>query len=102
MEGATFEYVYDLGDHWVHRIRLEALLPNLLPTTYGEAAAELPFCLAGARACPPEDAGGAHGYTELLSVLRGEAAPDDPDLSVEDMRRWAGADFDPRRSRPAR
>lgn len=94
VEGAMFEYVYDLGDCWVHRIRLEALLPNLLPTTYGETA-ELPFCLAGARACPPEDAGGLHGYTELLSVLRGETAPDDPDLSVEDMRRWAGADFHP-------
>jgi hypothetical protein len=76
-------------------VRLEALLTNLLPTTHGSVATDLPFCVAGARACPPEDAGGVTGYAELVAVLSGAAPSSDPDLSADDLRAWAGADFDP-------
>jgi len=46
--------VYDFGDHWRHGVLVE----KALPTT----SEKLPVCLAGRRACPPEDVGG-HGVT---------------------------------------
>ena len=38
--------------------------------------AVVPGCVAGARACPPEDCGGPPGYDGLLRAL---AAPDEPE-----------------------
>lgn len=48
-----------------------------------------PRCLDGARACPPEDAGGIGGYEHLLEVLRNKRHPE-----YKEMRAWAGAHFD--------
>jgi hypothetical protein len=51
-----------------------------------------PYCLAGARACPPEDCGGVGGYEHLLATLG------DPDHPRHDRyREWLGAPFDPKR-----
>jgi hypothetical protein len=47
----TFRYLYDFGDGWEHKVRIEKILPS-------DAAVRLPLCLAGANACPPEDVGG--------------------------------------------
>jgi hypothetical protein len=55
-------YVYDFGDNWEHILRLEKILPR-------EDDIRYPVCIAGRRACPPEDCGGVWGYEELL---RGE------------------------------
>ena len=54
-----FEYVYDMGDDWIHEVRLVAK---------GTAAEDesAPLCLDGAGACPPEDVGGARGYRDFL------------------------------------
>ncbi|GCE09118.1 hypothetical protein KDAU_64470 [Dictyobacter aurantiacus] len=49
-----------------------------------------PRCLAGERACPPEDAGGIGGYTLLLEALQN---PEHPEHMQ--MRQWAGASYDP-------
>lgn len=49
-----------------------------------------PHCLAGARACPPEDCGGPAGYERLLRVL---AEPDHPDH--DELTQWVGGEFDP-------
>lgn len=51
-EGQTFLYRYDFGDGWEHDVMVEQVLksPQEVP-----ARAR---CLAGARACPPEDCGG--------------------------------------------
>jgi len=46
---ARFTYVYDFGDSWTHEIAVEEV-------TIGECLA--PRCVAGERACPPEDCGG--------------------------------------------
>ena len=82
-EGARAEYVYDFGDGWRHEIVVEeAVTPEA-----GAAKAE---CLAGARACPPEDCGGDHGYAELL-----EAIADPSNERHEELREWVGPDFDP-------
>jgi hypothetical protein len=102
VEGARLEYVYDFGDHWRHGVTVEALLPNLLATTIGED--RLPYCVAGAGACPPEDIGGAGAYADVLAALRAaddtlarprDAVTPDEVGRAEDLRAQVGGDFDP-------
>lgn len=85
--GDKMRYTYDFGDDWEHDIVLEKILPA------GQGAASL-ACLAGKGACPPEDCGGAWGYSELKEVLA------DPDAEEHgDALEWLGldaaADFNP-------
>ena len=81
-----FEYRYDMGDGWQHRIVIESSPP--LGTTQDLL---LPICLAGENACPPEDVGGPHGYEEFLKILG-----DRRHEQHEDMARWIGGVFDPK------
>ena len=81
-------YEYDFGDSWIHKIRLEKILPL-------DPAKKYPVCLAGERACPPEDCGGIWGYEELLKIL---SDPNHPEY--EEMSEWVesvciGERFDP-------
>jgi len=64
-----FTYLYDFGDSWTHEIVVEEV-------TTGEL--EAPRCLAGARACPPEDCGGVWRFAELLRE-RAERMPEGPE-----------------------
>lgn len=61
--GIVARYSYDFGDGWEHLVELEAILPANASATY-------PLCIAGKRACPPEDCGGAPGFEELLATLQ--------------------------------
>jgi hypothetical protein len=66
--GATALYAYDFGDGWEHLIKLEGILLT-------NAAIQYPICIAGERACPPEDCGGTPGFEDLLATLQhGKAA----------------------------
>ena len=76
-------YEYDFGDGWNHLVTLERIREVDAETAY-------PRCVAGARACPPEDCGGPSGYQNLLSTL---ADPGHPEH--EEFRRWVPKDFDP-------
>lgn len=80
-----FEYRYDMGDGWQHRIVLEPL-----PPVAETPELPLPVCLAGENACPPEDVGGPHGYELFLQIL-GDRSHE----QHEDMVRWIGGVFDP-------
>ena len=51
---------------------------------------DYPVCLAGKRACPPEDCGGIWGYAQLL-----EALSDPQHLEHEEMCEWQGGSLDP-------
>jgi pRiA4b ORF-3-like protein len=79
------KYEYDFGDGWEHEVTLEAIRPR--------QGLRYPRCLAGERACPPEDCGGVGGYEDLLAVMR--------DLTHEEYvstLRWlSGGRFDPER-----
>jgi len=88
--GHHVEYEYDFGDSWAHDLILEDVGPRQSGTKY-------PCCVAGARACPPEDCGGAHGYEHLLAVLT-DPAHDEHD----ELRQWVGAAFDPEYFDPRR
>jgi hypothetical protein len=81
--GTTATYEYDFGDGWVHELELEAIGRRQAGTKY-------PRCLAGDRACPPEDCGGPHGYARLL-----EAIADPTDEEHESTMEWLGGRFDP-------
>ncbi|RMG72563.1 MAG: plasmid pRiA4b ORF-3 family protein [Bacteroidetes bacterium] len=82
-EGDHITYEYDLGDGWEHEVRLETIFPP------GEGP-DKPACLAGARACPPEDSGGPWRYPHLLHVLA-----DPHHEEHEDMLGWVEEGFDP-------
>lgn len=51
----TFRYIYDMGDHWAHEIRVEQFEDQKARKTY-------PTCTGGSGVCPPEDCGGVEGY----------------------------------------
>jgi len=76
-------YTYDFGDNWRHSVRLEEIVPREKDIAY-------PRCLAGRRACPPEDCGGPWGYEALLQILGSPGHE-----QHEEMRLWVGDDFDP-------
>jgi hypothetical protein len=81
----SFRYEYDFGDGWMHRITIEKV-------DEADGRPLKPMCLAGKRACPPEDSGGPWGYAELLRVLSDPSHPE-----YEDSKTWAGPRFDPER-----
>lgn len=81
-----FEYRYDMGDGWRHRIIVESL-----PALAEIADLPLPICLAGENACPPDDVGGPPGYALLQEILA-----DRSHEQHEDMVRWIGGVFDPK------
>ena len=76
-EKQLITYVYDFGDDWEHEIILEKILD----------ADEKPYprCIAGERACPPEDCGGPWGYENLLEILG-----DPKHEEYNNMLEWCG------------
>ena len=83
-QGLTkFAYTYDFGDNWDHVIQVEKTLE-------AEPGARYPRCVAGKRACPPEDCGGPWGYGHFLEAIQGPKHPEH-----KDMLEWVGGEFDP-------
>lgn len=85
----AFEYQYDFGDDWVHQVVFERCFPVAPEQEY-------PLCVAGARACPPEDCGGVWRYAELVDSIRDrkhEVLQDDDDY--DEIPDWFGCKFDP-------
>jgi hypothetical protein len=62
--GGEFEYHYDMGDGWEHRIVIEPAPPR-----WADLDLRPPLCVAGENACPPEDVGGPDGYQRFLECL---------------------------------
>lgn len=83
VEGARFGNVYDLGDGWTHEVPVEGIDPP-------EPELRAAECLAGERACPPEDCGGVPGYEEFLEAIRNPRHPEH-----RDQLAWIGGRFDP-------
>jgi hypothetical protein len=80
-----FEYEYDFGDQWVHQLIVEERLPP-------ETGVKYPLCVAGQRACPPEDCGGPWGYPGFVDAICDPAHP-----RHEETLEWVGGEFDPER-----
>jgi len=82
-EGFRFRYRYDLGDDWMHELEVV----NVSQPTKG---ASYPICLAGERACPPEDVGGVWGYANMLDAIANSKHGEH-----EQYVEWLGDTFDP-------
>ena len=81
--GQRVQYDYDFGDGWEHDVVLQEVAERRPRLKY-------PWCVGGARACPPEDCGGPPGYEELLETLSDPAHPEHAS-----MLEWLGGPFDP-------
>ena len=86
LPGSQLTYIYDFGDGWEHHISVEDLLP--MPSENGPDWS--PRLVDGDRAAPPEDAGGAPGYMEVVTALTNPRHP-----RHSEIRDWAGAKYDP-------
>jgi hypothetical protein len=87
--GDNLSYEYDFGDGWQHTLHLEETSP------YADGSPPA-TCLAGERACPPEDVGGIHHYNHVVEWL----ANTDPDALLDDPQlaetvEWLPTSFDP-------
>ena len=77
-------YEYDFGDGWQHEVVLEQV-------TAAEPGTRYPRCIDGALACPPEDVGGVHGFTDYIKAIT------NPSHSQHDeLLKWNGP-FDPQK-----
>jgi len=80
--GDRVKFEYDLGDGWMHTIKLEKI-------TAPSARRHYPVCIKGRRACPPDDVGGTWGYADLLEALADPSHSDHDETSA-----WIGDEFD--------
>lgn len=84
-ENQKFGYLYDFGDSWEHEIKIEKLISI-------ESGVKYPKCLAGERACPPEDCGAFPGYDQMFELHR--LPPDELDEDDAERIQWLGEDHD--------
>jgi hypothetical protein len=80
----TFKYLYDFGDDWEHKVKIEKTCEPVPGATY-------PRLIETSGRCPPEDVGGPWGYAEYL-----EAMADPNHERHAEMVDWRGPDFDPK------
>ena len=82
-EGDDCGYEFDRGTTWYHHLELESIGTP-------EGRRRYPVCIAGQRACPPEDIGGLKAYEEMLERMK------DPTQSeYREMNGWLTQDFNP-------
>lgn len=91
-EGFKFRYEYDFGDSWEHGLIVEKILPaDPLSRPFGQSRSmRYPLCVAGKRACPPEDVGGIWGYYRFLEAIGHPKHPEH-----DEYLQWIGGEFDP-------
>ena len=80
----SFKYIYDFGDHWEHRIKVEKTLLG------DQELTNRALCLGGANAAPPDDIGGAPGYENFVAAMVDHNHPEH-----QQMLEWYGGSFDP-------
>ncbi len=83
--GQRFVYWYDFGDDWWHHITVESV-------GRADPALAYPRCVAGRRACPPEDCGGPGGFDEMMGALSDAKHPEHGMY-----REWMPVGYDPTR-----
>ena len=90
--GDRLTYLYDFGDDWEHLVKLESIQKQ----ASGDRVE--PRCVAGARACPPEDVGGIWAFEELAAWIEAGAPPEAVPSPFEDADHahgWLPNSYDP-------
>jgi hypothetical protein len=82
-EKDKFGYLYDFGDSWEHTIKVGKILP-------GESPYGTPFCIEGARNCPPEDCGSVQGYQDIVEAMKNKKSKE-----AKEFIDWLGEPYDP-------
>jgi len=80
-------YLYDFGDSWEHLVEFEGEQEKNFD--------KYPVCIAGARACPPEDVGGIPGYENFISIIKNPQHKEHKKLL-----RWVGGKYEPEKFDP--
>ncbi len=83
----TMNYVYDFGDSWHHRIKVEKTLE-------AAPAGMLALCVAGANATPPDDCGGIYGYYDFVEAVSDPKHPEHAEMTEWIGRPWDVSEFD--------
>lgn len=78
----TFTWIYDYGDNWQHKVKVERA------EVMGFALAH-PMCITGQGACPPDDVGGVPGFENFVQAMADPAHPEHDELMG-----WYGGSFD--------
>ncbi|CAN5640395.1 plasmid pRiA4b ORF-3 family protein [soil metagenome] len=79
----TFTWVYDYGDNWQHKVKVERAADMGVALNH-------PLCITGQGACPPDDVGGVPGFEEFVQAMGDPAHPEHDELTG-----WYGRPFDP-------
>jgi hypothetical protein len=83
----SFLYEYDFCDNWRHEVVVEKRLPLASNDHFL-------VCLAGERACPPENSGGVEGYATLLQAIADPSHPERAELLASIAGRFDPELFD--------
>ena len=78
-----FDYVYDFGDYWEHRILIDQ-------TGRAETGAKYPRFLGGESRCPPEDCGGPPGYFDFIENIARKNSK-----KAKEALAWYAGGYDP-------
>lgn len=88
-QALAIRYLYDFGDGWLHRVKLEAVNP--LDASQLLQMQQLPQCVGGRNACPPEDCGGVPGFADFVEAIGDKQHP-----LYKAARRLHNAAYDPK------
>jgi len=83
-EKQKFNYTYDFGDCWMHKILVEKIVPDKLGLPH-------PICIKGKLPYPPEDYGRIGRYRHLFHIQKNKNHPEYEEL----IKDWLGEKFDP-------
>ena len=86
-------YTYDFGDSWDHTVLFEKELT-------AEVGQKYPCCIAGKRACPPEDCGNIPGYERVIKIMANPKHKEHRE-TVEWLNLDSARDFDPEHFDPS-
>ena len=83
----SIDYLYDFGDSWLHRVKVER-------RRKADPGLNLPVCIEGANAAPPDDCGGVWGYSERVAALGDPKHPDHAEVRGWFGKKWDATAFD--------
>ena len=80
-------YLYDFGDGWKHRLKVEKF--------HGiDKVLNYPNCIDGQMNCPPEDCGGIGSFYHCIDVLKDKKHPDHKEVNQWFNKKYNPEQFD--------